>query len=1043
MTTQKIYAMNVAQKKIVCLFFVLLTLTMPFTYAASISSVTIRGDAGVANFVGEVDTAVYSVTIDGVDSSTNASDVAQNVLARSSTGGYIPFETCVRVANQFTCTITREVNAVSGSNSQATVEVFYNNSGTLVPFQHTFYIDRVAPTIENVQLQQVANELEVTYRIRDRVHQSSLGSVCSGLAQIRIYYDDDMFFTQDVDPSQECLQEGVFTVPLNDISSGTHLFQVQAVDRIGLESTKSGSQVEIDRTPPTISEPAFIIDSLAPVTFIGVRPLDVQLQFESEGASSVTAYVDAAQEGELREVSLTRSATTYTSSPITLSQARTYTIRIVSVDSFGNTQDEEFTQTIRFDDQSNRVTSLTSNVNSQGLQFITRDAEITAEFEISGSGFEQNNIRLDVDGSAFSPQTCEVVSTNRWRCVWTTSSSFGLSGSQEREVSVRLTGPDGSPRDDAGNTVDTSALASTRFIYDTQPPRYTGMSAIRFDSVDAQSGLVTSFATLEFELYYSDISPVTAHVDMSQLGGNQNIVVPCSDGVCQVNTGRIGPGPYNERFSFRLVDELGNEIQRTSDERLEVLQSITNEDLQRMIDEEGLTVFTHNLRLRPSALEASTSRYMSQRAFAEVSLSAVSGEVLSSRLLSCRGINDEPNQRTLSENPEIDILTRQRSTNDFSYVQRVNTIQTDNPEVVLFDVTFKRQEITNNESVMFFCDIQLHGTYGDLFVSDGIVPVLLNFSVYNFALGTLDERYKSELESARDSASGHIAKKLDWLRQIFEIARLLCQLYSVLVTIMDVTGWGGHSLKVVAETGVTGPFSALPFGVGTQLQCLGQHMGGTGTRTLSSTFEGACQFVNCEFSMTGALWGSTFGDSGFLEGGRAGSILDFETDDVQTDFRYTGGNKDNLITSTLNLCIPGIIANLENHRQIQCKYVLCLENDVPQGVPMEACKAQKSYAECAFITGGIAEFLLNYIPLVRYLSSFRNMISDPLGAVGLGVAGICAINCGETSQTYWACELVESAQKVSRVFNVFNSIMGAIDYFDSEQNLNYCEEAGL
>jgi len=103
--------------------------------------------------------------------------------------------------------------------------------------------------------------------------------------------------------------------------------------------------------------------------------------------------------------------------------------------------------------------------------------------------------------------------------------------------------------------------------------------------------------------------------------------------------------------------------------------------------------------------------------------------------------------------------------------------------------------------------------------------------------------------------------------------------------------------------------------------------------------------------------------------------------------------EDSLVLSTLNMCIPGIIKNLNEYRQIKCRYALCLQDEVPQGVPLEACEAEQAYATCKYVFGEI--FML--IPFVNLFDQFMNQLklalNDPITMIGSLWGGLCAASC--------------------------------------------------
>lgn len=77
-------------------------------------------------------------------------------------------------------------------------------------------------------------------------------------------------------------------------------------------------------------------------------------------------------------------------------------------------------------------------------------------------------------------------------------------------------------------------------------------------------------------------------------------------------------------------------------------------------------------------------------------------------------------------------------------------------------------------------------------------------------------------------------------------------------------------------------------------------------------------------------------------------------------------------------CIPGIIKNLEKYRNIQCDYLDCVVNMVPNGVPMHVCKYKKHYLTCKYVLGEIFQAIpyLNWYKNIA--SQIANILSNPV-----------------------------------------------------------------
>jgi len=101
--------------------------------------------------------------------------------------------------------------------------------------------------------------------------------------------------------------------------------------------------------------------------------------------------------------------------------------------------------------------------------------------------------------------------------------------------------------------------------------------------------------------------------------------------------------------------------------------------------------------------------------------------------------------------------------------------------------------------------------------------------------------------------------------------------------------------------------------------------------------------------------------------------------------------QDSLILSITTGCIPGIVTNVQKLRNLRCKYVSCLMNDVPAGMPVASCSATYSYSMCVWVWGEV----FNIIPGAKFIEQFQQQIFDSIsswsGIIGTVVGLVCTI----------------------------------------------------
>jgi hypothetical protein len=115
---------------------------------------------------------------------------------------------------------------------------------------------------------------------------------------------------------------------------------------------------------------------------------------------------------------------------------------------------------------------------------------------------------------------------------------------------------------------------------------------------------------------------------------------------------------------------------------------------------------------------------------------------------------------------------------------------------------------------------------------------------------------------------------------------------------------------------------------------------------------------------------------------------------------------DNLILSAAGLCAPGVVYNLDKMRQVQCRYIYCLENEVPAGIAtVEACRELKDYQECKYVWGEVFQFI-PFVPAVnQILSMFKSMLTDPVGLIRGAIVYGCALGCPTSNTWVVVCDI--------------------------------------
>lgn len=178
---------------------------------------------------------------------------------------------------------------------------------------------------------------------------------------------------------------------------------------------------------------------------------------------------------------------------------------------------------------------------------------------------------------------------------------------------------------------------------------------------------------------------------------------------------------------------------------------------------------------------------------------------------------------------------------------------------------------------------------------------------------------------------------------------------------------------------------------------------------------GIAQLLNNPMSAT--MFGGKFGDTI----GSINSVMPPGTRPVSLD-KYNS-----LILSTVTLCVPGVIHNVNKMRQIDCTYAKCLQDEIIAGTStVSQCEQSRSYAACEFVIGEVWS-IIPFNGLAEQIGTIvEGLLTDPMTYVEyLGGNLICAVPCGSKGVPA-ACTACEGALSL---FNLVGQILQMVTDF--------------
>ncbi|HLD33723.1 MAG TPA: hypothetical protein VJB66_03280 [Candidatus Nanoarchaeia archaeon] len=769
------------------------------------------------------------------------------------------------------------------------------------------------------------------------------------------------------------------------------------------------------------------------------------------------------------------------------------------------TTTRDITQSFQVDRDGPSLISFGIEHPINGEHFVGRvDNTFVAVFSETGSGVDPLLVRADFSqlaaiyvGSLQKPDNC-TATAGRTTCVWGGISATSVVAGSTKTASISAA-PDkvGNRADLTGGQVtvrrdDTAPVISRpQAIIQAQPRDFFQSGDeifISFEVVEA-NGIRAFVDTHELiqgsELLPADCVQVT-ETPASATTGTPAGTTPSTPAVpvpgkfiCSVTTPAIGQFNGNTvQVPLVVFDGAGNKGELTGGNALQFTIFGTDDDLQN-----PNFWSVGDVTLSPSALDAHLTAQTKQRLFATVQLNGPAGvDVLRADVVNCVATPDTVpiadkfmiNNFRGSKNPTIVV--------EFDLFDATGGAGDQDGEV---------DEEALVEEVEITCTISLQsgrGTRAIQQVEQEEVTFKAKFFLtpYEDALSNLED----EIDDAKDDANRGLLKVIGILSDIFHWVQVICTVIGLFTAISQAL----DLLKVATDGAATAAAGtpAAPLGTALGIKTCGDATAVQYSLSLGiDSIKALCAIASCtgqtisresEFNTIGdkAPLAQKLNDKGepvaltdaeLASRSATDSFLNaylnyqrFILDSYNRFFLFpipglnpseVGGGVgqhlvatslyDNVALSVAGVCLPGIIYNVEKYRQIQCRYVGCLENEVKGGIAtIESCRELKDYQECKYFYGE----LFQLVPFVNLFDNIiqvlQNLLKDPVGIV----RAIVVAGCGEA----W-CPVANTGGKASGfcnfvgytsfILNMINTLVSTWEQVQTTTQKDYCSQVGL
>src|SRR3989344_874663 len=316
-------------------------------------------------------------------------------------------------------------------------------------------------------------------------------------------------------------------------------------------------------------------------------------------------------------------------------------------------------------------------------------------------------------------------------------------------------------------------------------------------------------------------------------------------------------------------------------------------------------------------------------------------------------------------------------------------------------------------------------------------------------LGAQDENLDFVIQEARDDINtawdviGVLAEILKWLDY-------LVQVYNIIMKVVSL-------FEFVAKP-ASDATKANPFGGEAEriAACFGFHSGTTAAKSPGEIFDVILEVLTCRPQSSGSLGWYSRWQASILElykterlkapgdplskGYNPGEKIP-GTD--QYGYSHPRDIQSNLFLSFAGLCIPGIIKNLDKFRQIKCRKIACLENEVRSGLAtVSMCEDLEDLLVCKYVVGE----LWYLIPFSQFwddvIGGLSRALADPFAILHTTTVITCGLICSVSGSASAGCSY---AFYIWDIIGILEKIVGflttVIDDF-SNGGLNYCDSVG-
>lgn len=983
-------------------FMIALILSLPIVTAQSLDVTQFSGSQNIPNIAKSVDT----LTVKAKLSIPGDAEITGNQMRIANEGGVVYFaESCESTSESgvYECTFHTDIAGPAGQ--QAFAVMLYDDDGSFVQGKlEVLTNDDVDPDLLSFSAapEIVGATTTLSYHAQDFAVVTGDTSTCAGIGSLRVYENSLSNPPTVIPVTPSCdVTSTVSYVP--KATGEVHLCAI-AVDRIGRTSAPECQDINVDRSGPdfkgfrVLSQDGVQIFSIPPTGTVANVEIDVD--DVSLDPNSVRADFGSLANNPLYNdrapVSITPDnphVLTWMNVPINTVSPCALSVR--ASDTLGNTGSKAFTCNIVSDvSPPNVVSAGTGFTTADGTILLGKQGTFTVTF--NEAGLARGNALLDASGlglGSVRASKCAQSGTN-WLCSWNLPGSVA-SGTYTLTVQADTT-------DDVGNRLGEARPFTV--VYDAEPPVLRDepvVIKVYHTAADYGDQAVKGDVVA---LTYAVDGATSVVADMTGVGGEKITQGSCETvdekTTCTIQQDILNSGPYAAKIPVSLLDEAGNHADAVYDLQVFGLKSETDPNH-----------WTSAVSCTPDVIDRSTSAYVNNQVYCHVKLSSPNDGVAVANV--AMGPLEECTGDLAASVSDISVMNGQ-STDPFV---RVLLTTREYPE----------------KSASLTCPVHILTKVGDEFLDSPEVeqvPITVQFGLGQQA--SMAQAIDSKVNDAVDEAES-LSKWLKTANLFVQYADKICMLRTViwdvlaaLETVVAIVGVVQQALKYAFDLGdaIKPEYTAI---CNVKEYAQKVFSGAVGESTASSAsslgsgidsvLKPFCQYMNCQtLDAVGSIAGGSLVNdqqtAANIQG--AGQVVD----------KIWANPKESIVSSIAQLCIPGLIYNVDKYRQIQCRYAVCLKRDVADaGVPLSVCDDDKAYMTCLLVWNQAFTAIPFASLAEQYVNQLKDILSNPFAALATLVGAACGESfCEQDGPLYTICSAAKLFNVVGTVINDFNTV---------------------